>query len=300
MLISRLYGGMGNQMFQYAFGRSVSERLGVDLTLDIRFLLDNTKRSNFTLRKFDLDLFDIKAIIGDIDTLSQIPFHFTKFQKAYQLLKCKLGIKTYINGFRLIKEEFYNENSLQMENNYILDGYWQKYSFFKDYEHLIRKELTFKDKPTQKIQELEDYISSRNSIAIQIRKTDYLTIKKNQFIFEDLTPEYFEASLNYLKKKLNNPIILIFSDDNDWVKSNLKFIKDESIIIEDEWKGPKYQFSMYLMNKCNNHIISNSSFGWWGAFLAENPDKIVVAPKKWYKISSMNNNISLPDSWVRI
>lgn len=300
MLISRLYGGMGNQMFQYAFGRVLAEKLNSELILDIRFLSDNTTRSNFTLRKFDLDLFNINAKIGDWDNLSQIPYHFSKAQKAFQLLKCKFGIKTYINGFRLIKEEFYNESELKKGLAYILDGYWQKHSYFEKIETLIKSELTFKDQPTDKIKEIEDYIKDRNSIAIQIRKTDYLTIAKNRQLFVDLTPDYFEISLNYLKKNLNNPIILIFSDDNDWVKKHFTFIKDEMIIIEDEWKGPKYQYSMYLMNKCKNHIISNSSFGWWGAFLSNYPEQRVVAPKNWYKIASKNKNISVPKSWIKL
>ncbi len=300
MLISRLYGGMGNQLFQYAFGRAISEKLNSKLTLDARFLLENKIRSNFTLRKFDLDLFNINAIIGDYDNLEYIPHNFSKFQKVLQLIKCNLGIKTHINGYRLIKEEFYDAKELKEGNNYILDGYWQRYDYFKDIEHLLKQELTFKDKPTTKILEIEDYIKDRNSIAIQIRKTDYVNITKNRMIFEELTSEYFESSLNFLKKKIDKPIILIFSDDNNWAKENLKFIKDEKIIIEDKWKGDKYQYSMYLMNKSKNHIISNSSFGWWGAFLSNYPEKIVVAPKNWFKIPSKNNNISLPASWVRL
>ena len=111
---------------------------------------------------------------------------------------------------------------------------------------------------------------------------------------------YFVNGLNHIKQFVKNPLILIFSDDNEWASKNLDFIKDEKIIIEDEWKGDKYQYSMYLMSRCKNFIISNSSFGWWGAWLSDYINKKVVAPKSWYKLPFYHTKVKLPSDWHQI
>jgi hypothetical protein len=105
--------------------------------------------------------------------------------------------------------------------------------------------------------------------------------------------------LEILKSKIENPYIFIFSDDNDWCRANLKF-DVPSLIIEDKWKGDKYMYSLYLMTKCRDFIIPNSSFGWWGAWLSKNRKKNIIAPKKWFLTKTRNYSDLVPDSWIKI
>lgn len=301
MLISKLYGGMGNQMFQYAFGKAIATKLNVDLVLDTRLLNSSKKRTPFyTIRSFDLDLFNIDVLTDNEINLNNIPKDFSKNERYLQYFKNLMGLDIHIDNYRLIKEDFFNDSLITPNNKYILDGYWQKEDYFKSIKETIRADFTFKEAPSNQIQEIENYIRDRDSIAIQVRKTDYLSITINRLIFEELTADYYRVALEQLKRKLKDPIILIFSDDNKWVEENLNFIKDEKILILDEWKGDRYQFSMYLMNRCKHHIISNSSFGWWGAYLSNYPENIVIAPKRWFKIQSKNKKVSTPNSWIRI
>ncbi|HRP02722.1 MAG TPA: alpha-1,2-fucosyltransferase [Candidatus Kapabacteria bacterium] len=300
MVISRIYGGMGNQMFQYAFGRAIAEKLNTELQLDIRMLESYATRPNITTRVFDLDLYNISAKLSNDDIIKTLPIYSTRSDRYKRIVKNILGIKTFYNNFELITQSRFNPKNISIGNNYLLEGYWQKYEYFKDIEKIIRAEFKLKDKPSDKIIEIENYIEGRNAVAIQIRKTDYLSITSNRIMFAELKQDYFEAAYNLIKSKVEKPLFLIFSDDNEWARQNLQFIKDEMLIIEEEWKGDKFQYSTYLMNKCKNHIISNSSFGWWGAFLADNPEQIVIAPQKWYNIPHKNLNISTPPAWIRI
>lgn len=300
MIIVRLNGGMGNQMFQYAYGKSLSHKLSTEVFYDNRYLLTHHNRKYNTKRNFDLDLFDTKIQIAEPKMLEEIPTYFGKKKKIILKLKRRLNIPTKIGNLSYIPEVNNYKQNIQIPEHSYIDGYWQDERYFESVKHQIKNDFILKEKPNAKISEIENYIRNRDSVVIQIRRTDYIANPINKLIFNSLDVDYFRQGLEILKQTLHNPIVLIFSDDNQWALDNFKFINIENILIEDEWKGDRYQYSMYLMNKAKNFIISNSSFGWWGAYLSQFENKKIIAPKKWFRYPLFNSNFRLPKDWIKI
>ena len=147
-------------------------------------------------------------------------------------------------------------------------------------------------------QKVLDKIKSTNSISLHIRRGDYVIKKRYQEVYAECTLDYYKRGVEEITKRYENPTLFIFSDDPDWVKANLKL--DYESVYVDINSGEKSYADMRLMSSCNHNVIANSSFSWWGAWLNNNPEKIVIAPEKWFKDDSINQKDVIPESWIRI
>lgn len=278
MIIVKLKGGIGNQMFQYALGRVMSLRYGVDLKLDTSFFYLDFK--TITKRSYSLDVFNIKAKIFRINKF--ITYIVLIFRK---ILKNK-GVE---KSFQFDPEVF------SLGPNVLLDGYWQSPKYFAGYEDVIRKDFTLKNPLPQNIQNLIEEIESKNSVCIHVRRGDFVGNKHHEVV--DI--EYYNKALDYISKIKNIENIYIFSDDIEWCKNNFNFAFP-SVFVGEEYAGEKDAGHLLLMSKCKDFIIPNSSFSWWAAWLSTNKEKIVVVPPKWFSDESINTNDLIPENWIRI
>lgn len=261
MIIVRLKGGLGNQMFQYALGRVLSIKNNTELLLDLNYF----KNKNFTPREYNLGVFNIKARILQEN---KIPF----------LIKYFLPILKKITW----------------SGNIYLDGYFQSEKYFKEYTDIIRQDFTLKE-VSIKSESLIKEIKNSNSVCMHIRRGDY--VGNTLHPVQDLA--YYQNGIKELEKKTNIDKIYVFSDDIVWCKENLKsdrelfFVNREELNISDSEE-------LSIMTNCKYFIVANSSFSWWGAWLSTREEKIVICPKKWFNNESINTNDLIPKEWIRI
>lgn len=285
MIIIKLIGGLGNQLFQYAAGRLLAEKLGCPLKLDVT---GYKNQSGLTPRYYELGVFNIKesfANIEDINLLKNKKRSF--FQKLF-------GIKKIY--YYSEKNFGFNEEFLNLTKNTYLNGYWQSEKYFLEISDILRKEFSFKNPPDRETKNLLNQIKHINSVSLHIRRGDYVSDSQTKAAHYVDLEEYYKKAVNYIMENSNNPHFYIFSDDPQWVKDN--FIKDFDYTIIDFNPTDKGYEDLRLMSTCKHNIIANSSFSWWGAWLNNNPEKIVIAPSKWFNISEYNTKDLIPESWI--
>ncbi|MFH0972649.1 MAG: alpha-1,2-fucosyltransferase, partial [Patescibacteria group bacterium] len=184
---------------------------------------------------------------------------------------------------------------LKLKDDIFLDGYWQTEKYFKDIEDIIRSEFTLKTEYSNLNPELIAKISSCNSVSMHIRRGDYITNQNTNEFHGICFLDYYKKAINLIAEKFPNPTIFIFSDDLKWCKENIK-IKYPIVFV----KGNKNYEDLIMMSKCSHNIIANSSFSWWGAWLNNNPNKIVIAPQKWLNNPNINYSDIIPSTWIKI
>jgi len=287
MIVSELMGGMGNQMFQYALGRSLSIKNKTKLVLDTKFLLSRLPRQDFVYRNYDLDLFNIS-----------VEFARDRISNKYGLDNQPRTKKCFsFDRLNYVTEQHFHFDPMvsNLGNNLYLNGYWQSEKYFKNIESIIRKDFTFKEPMSEKGLEMRDRIVNDNATCVNVRRGDF--VANNILGTVDLS--YFDKAIKYLSSKISNPVIYIFSDDIKWCEENLK-TDHQSVIVGHEYAGAKFRNYFELMTLCKSFIIPNSTFAWWAAWLCKNPYKIVIAPKIWFRSQKYSSKDLVPESWVRI
>lgn len=293
MIIVRLQGGLGNQMFQYSLGRVLSLRNNTELGLDVTFLLDRTPIPNFTFRDYDLDVFSINPKIVSRD---EIPCLYRKY---------KLGIfMRYLDYLRRKilptpgkekKAYRFDEKIFNTGPDIYLEGWWQTPKYFKGYEDVIRKDFTFSSDWNQDIISLAQEIKATDSVCVFFRRGDFIG---NSF-HDVVDNEYYKNALDLLKNKINIEKVYVFSDEIEWCRENVLF-PFTTVFVDDRCNGYKYSGKLFLMTCCKHFIIPNSSFSWWAAWLSINPEKIVICPKQWTGKDSVDTSDLIPEDWIRL
>ena len=282
MIISQIIGGLGNQMSQYAFGRYLSLKHNTELKIDI------TGYEWYKTQPYLLNNFNICA---EEATKSEI-----QSLKSNRVL-AKLGITK--PSYVLERDMVFNKSYKDTKNNSYLEGAWGSELYFKEIEDTIRKDFTIKKPLDVTNKHIVHVIKNMSSAAsVHFRRGDYVTDKEANKIHGTCSIEYYTKALDYIYDNINPQVCaVIFSDDIDWVKNNFHPNFPHIFIdTNDVYNGYK---DMYLMSLCKHHIIANSSFSWWGAWLGTNPNKIVITPKKWFN-ADYNTSTLLPDGWITI
>jgi hypothetical protein len=285
MVITKLIGGLGNQMFQYAVGRRVSLLNNTELGLDIS---DFSNTQIATPRKYSLDVFSISGRIATKEEVMIIkPVKNIWAERIKNILHLNKG------------DDFsFNPKILKTKDNSYLEGYWQSEKYFKDIEDIIRKDFTLKNPLGDAAQKIENEINkSQNPVSVHIRRGDYITDKTTNLYHGTCSPEYYEKAIEIIKKGVDSASLFIFSDDIDWVKNNLSFNLPTIYVSQ---KGIADYEEMILMSYCKHNVIANSSFSWWGAWLNNHKDKLVIAPRKWFNAGDANSADLIPDNWIKI
>ena len=292
MIAVRLKGGMGNQMFQYAFGLAMAARLGTDLWLDCGVLLDRARGKDFVYRDFDLDIFQAEA---------NFLVRPERLRFLYKLKSATWSrqVKQYaLKGLPVEKEPHFHvdENLLaQPKDEVAYDGWWQSQRYFEEVETDVRKAFTFKAPILAESAELLSRIQGANSVCLNVRRTDFLTTPT----LNSTNLDYFMRGVEQMAELVDSPHFFIFSDDIAWCREHLK-LPHPTEVVGHEHKGFKFGNYLQLMKACKNFIIPNSSFAWWAVWLNENEDKKVIAPANWFNEGDYDTKDLVPESWMRI
>ncbi len=297
MIIVQLLGGLGNQMFQYAAARKIAHDKNTILKLDVSCFKDNKCA---TERQYELSCFNIIESFASREEVYNLKGTDTnnisgKFFKAIN------KIKPYHKRSYIKEKHFHFDPEISnVSDDVYMEGYWQSEKYFKEIEDIIRSEFKIKDSPDAKNTKIAEFVTSLylRSVSIHIRRGDYVTDSDTNSFHGICGLEYYQKAINKLASIIKNPHFFIFSDDPDWVKNNL--ILEYSATYVTRNLGIKDYEDLRLMSLCKHHIIANSSFSWWGAWLSENSDRTVMAPGKWFNDSSINTNDLIPESWNRI
>ncbi len=266
MVIVRIKGGLGNQMFQYAIGRHLSIKNKTKLKLDLTYLKLNT------LWDYELKYFNINAkVIPSFFRLTIFPRIFFKiFKILSKILKKR-------NLYPRQKDYYFDKEILDM-NVFILDDYWTSENYFKEISETIKKDFTLKDKPDEKNRLMLKRIANSNSVCINIRRGDVMG-ERGKEIGRSFNLNYLNNAIKLIPKKIKNPHCFIFSDGLEWVKENIEINLPKTYV---DINGPIGGYKDFnLMKNCKHFVIPNSTFGWWAAWLSENKNKIIFAPKRW-------------------
>jgi hypothetical protein len=291
LIIVKLQGGLGNQMFQYAFGRALSLAYGRELFLDLTALTGTIPRPGVTRRKYELAAFPIKAKIADQRKLERVVAYPANRIDTLKFKVFKLGrlVKHYVE-----KDFSYDETIGVLSFRAVyFTGFWQSEKYFKRIADQIREDL-FPPVPQDEGNiAWRNLIKNTNAVAVHVRRGDY--VGNNTHPVCDNT--YYEKAIALITKMTGNPTFFLFSDDMDWVRDHLitnckKYYIDHNRI--------NIAADLYLMSQCKHHIIANSSFSWWGAWLGAAPGKIIIAPRKWFHNPLTDTKDLLPKDWIAI
>lgn len=280
-------------MFQYACGRTVAANAGTELLLDETALLNGQKNGMITPRHYELGIFVLDSKLATAIQRGQF-FPENLVNKALRkILKTNPVINE--NSFA------YNDLLLKKTSNAFLRGYWQSEKYFQRKENMIRKDFKFSANKNELTIAWAAKIKNSNAVSVHIRRGDYAENEHTKNFHGLLELSYYEKAMTTIEKNLKDPVYYFFSDDAAWVKKeilkhNKNYFSIDHNTGEDSWQD------MYLMSCCKHHIIANSSFSWWGAWLNNRDDKIVITPKNWFadKLANEQTKDLVPASWHKI
>jgi hypothetical protein len=277
MIIIRIHGGLGNQMFQYALGRNLSLIHGVPFKIDTSYL----RTENQSGRSFLLDNFTTQCIEANPE----------------EIQKHRSGWAKIIGKYVREKSPRFDPSILKRSDGYF-DGHWNSEKYFKTSESVIRTDTCLKKPFDQSAEKIAREIAATEiPVSIHIRRGDYVSIAKIATRHGILPLSYYKEAMDKVAEKFPNAHFFIFSDDIAWTQGHfpkkypLTFISDPSISACE---------SLILMSKCVHHIIANSTYSWWGAWLNASTSKIVIAPEAWMNDPSIDTRDILPDPWIQL
>jgi hypothetical protein len=292
MVISQIIGGLGNQMFQYAAGRALSLKIDTPLVLDISGFEDYRLHQGFELQRvfncpFEIaSKADVRMVLG---------------WQSPAIVRKIVSRKPFSSIFRrrFVADPFFyywpGINSLS-KNTY-LAGYWQSEKYFCNVASQIRADFSFRLPLENNNAELVRQIGQVNAVSLHVRRGDYASDPKTTATHGLCSLDYYRAAIRHVSERVQQPTFFVFSDDIAWIKSNLQIDFPHQYI--DHNHGTESYNDMRLMSLCRHHIIANSSFSWWGAWLNPSIDKIVIAPKRWFANQTDVRDL-LPQDWVKL
>ena len=290
MIITRLIGGLGNQMFQYAAARALALRCQVPLKLDI------TGFAMYADRRYELGALAISAQPA-----------------SHEELRC-FGIKDGVAGkagrwwrslVRRGTGPVYREAHFhfdprwtRLEAPVYLEGYWQSEKYFREIADLLRREYTTLEAMNAENARLAEVIDSSEAVSVHVRRGDYVTNPRFNSYHGTCSLEYYAGAMAHIAERVSGARFFIFSDDQDWTRGNLR--GNFPMVFVEANPPERGHADMQLMRRCRYHIVANSSFSWWGAWLADSPRKIVVAPERWFRTTEVDDRDLIPETWVRL
>lgn len=287
MIKVKVIGGLGNQLFQYATGRAVAEKLGTTLIIDISAF------QSYNIHPLRLNKFKCRGVFSPKTKF------FDKLLKVNIIRRVSL-LLGLLNNYYYEKGLAYNENVFSINTESTLVGHFQSEKYFLSIRNELLSELLLIKDLSGPEKRVECSIKNTNSIAIHIRRGDYISNQSANIIHGTCDNTYFNKAISFLENNavLNDSSCLyVFSDDISWCRDNLKF-NYKCVFVEG--RADKPEVDMYLMSLCQHQIISNSTFSWWGAWLNKNENKTVIAPANWFKSDKHDSRDIIPETWIKL
>lgn len=292
MIISQIIGGLGNQMFQCAAGRALSLARNQPLKLDISEFDDYGLHQGFELQRvFHCPIAtatksDLRNILG------------WQFSSPVRRILAHSSLAALRRDCLVIEPHFHYWPAInQVPQDCYLAGYWQSQKYFQTQTAAIRADFAFKLPLTKRNAEFARQIAQVNAVSLHVRRGDYVNNRKTNSMHGVCSLDYYQAAIRHISDRLELPYFFIFSDDIEWVRDHLEM--DWPCQYVDHNHAAESYNDMRLMSLCKHHIIANSSFSWWGAWLNPSAEKIVVAPNQWFTNGNTVTDL-IPRTWVTL
>lgn len=283
MIIVKLSGGLGNQLFQYALGRQLAVLNQTELKLDVSQLGNSLFG---TPRSYALDAFSINASLATNREISEL------VGASFSML----GRFGAISPFYQREPHFhFSPLILRLRGDLYFDGYWQSERYFKPIASLVKQELKLQNTVLSRFQMWQNLIQTSESVSVHVRRGDYTLLSMANRFLRPCGLDYYQKAASILLPQLQQPTFFVFSDDPVWAKTHLHFPVPTHYVT-----GNSAAEDLALISQCQHHIIANSTFSWWGAWLAAFPHKKIIAPQQWFATERFNTKDLLPDDWGRV
>jgi len=295
MILLRLKGGLGNQLFQYATARSLSIKYQCPILLDRTSYLPHQKlKKSTTYRQFGLWIYE----------LSNIPnvYNSEKSNSYKQYIECinqKLTASKITTIFREKDPRCFDEEVFKLSPPFILDGYFQSRHYFSDFHKVLIKDFTLATTLDSANLKFIDIINSTNSVAVHIRRGDYVTNAAANSHHGSLPLSYYVSAINFVQDQVIEPVFNFFSDDLEWCKKYFSFLSPRQVNFIDINKGAHPSLDLNLMSQNKHIIIANSSYSWWAAWLTKNKKGFVLYPSEWVQKDFRKSEL-FPCTWTKI
>ena len=300
MILVRLMGGLGNQMFQYAFGKSMAIRLDVELKLDLSLLGIHPNVKDQVVRQYDLDIFDLKDRVATEKEVAG--FNGATDPSFADRVKYKMG--KLMGSYPLVIQNdhvFDEEQIASVRNEACLVGRWQSESYWKDNRAALKKIFTLSKFPPsavslEVIKKTEGYIR----IFVHVRRGDYVTHPVYSKTLGSLDVDYYFNAIDYMSRSISGELRFIFvSDDITWCRKHFSSVR-HTFFVDQEAGKSGYASDLWMMTQCQHAIISNSTFSWWGAWMAEGKDSLIIAPETWARDIRFCPPRIIPERWKKM
>ena len=287
MILTRLSGGLGNQLFQYAAGRRLAQKHQTQLVLDDYWYTHTPSRD--TPRTYELGHYPVVARLTTPTESLWCRLHSGRLTRRMPFLPRR---------WRHFRERGFAFDSvvLDLPDQSYLDGYWQSYRYFEDRDESIRAELQPRPPMGDQDRRIADAMHQNPSVSIHVRRGDY--VSNSAAAQHGLCGlDYYRNAVEYVAARVPHACFFVFSDDAKWTRANLA-LSGSTTYVEHNGADTAFQ-DLRLMSMCRHHITANSSFSWWGAWLNPNPDKLVVCPKRWFADDRDTSSLT-PTDWIRL
>lgn len=290
----RLNGGLGNQLFQYAAGRAIALKHNCSLSLDC---------SGFEMypgREYALKPLNVQAVMLN----HQMGLRYARRLPEMPWLVRMFGSVDHLRAARNFAPMFFEKSMvfdpqvLQLRAPRYLVGYWQSEKYFLNVRQELLQDLTVREPATGRNLEVARMMQSCEPISLHVRRGDYVTNPHTNQTHGTCSIDYYDRAVSYLVAQCSNPKIFVFSDDPVWARENIK--PPVSTVYLDHNGPDKSHEDLRLMSLCSHHIIANSSFSWWGAWLSVAENKIVCSPSRWFANETHASADIIPESWVKL
>lgn len=279
-------GGLGNQLFQIAAGRRLATRHGSELVLDLGWFRHEA-RHFATPRSYEL---------GDVEFDAHATAVRPRVLKALEAGRRPRFSSLSLEVIRQREGDYaVDERVLEASDDVLLIGYWQSEAYFADAADAVRNELRIRMTYAGPYAIFEPVVDGPSAVAVHIRRGDYVSNPETRAFHGSLDRQYYRRALAYVAERVSDPIFVAFSDDPEWVERELARELDLTVV-----SGGDALRELGLMSRCTHHVIANSSFSWWGAWLGEQEESIVVAPQRWFADPCVDTRSMVPVRWRRL
>ena len=283
MIVARIFGGLGNQMFQYAAGRALAIRHGTELALDLRMF------RSYALHAYGLSRFRIR-----VATVQERPSRLPG--RATLALAARLPPGLLRSCY--LEHPFGNRTSWEcVAADAYISGYFQGEFYLREAADYLRDEFLPVAAFGAKNDAAAGLMADCESVAVHVRRGDYVSDQSTLDIHGVCSIGYYQAAVDLLRRRLNRPRFFVFSNDFAWARNHLA-LGDDAVFVD--WNANAPELDLHLMSRCRHHVIANSTFSWWAAWLAGHPGQIVVTPDPWFDSVALDDSGLLPDHWLRI
>lgn len=284
MIVVKLKGGLGNQMFQYAAGRALACRAGTELLLDTRGYGPAYNR------EFGLQKFRIAARTATMAELAAWP----QWQRAPCKWLQRAGIRT--RRYRELTFRF-DPDWYSLGDGLYLEGYFQSAKYFDDIRKILLEDFQLATPRSAPVQRIADSAANSDSVMLHVRRGDYVSNPKAAAHMGACSPAYYRKAVAMIGSAVRNPQYFVFSDDIDWVRESLP-LPGSPVYVSGHLDSP--EIDLMLMAQCRHHIMANSSFSWWGTWLSEHVSGMVIAPKLWFARDNERIEDIFCPNWLRL